>query len=313
MPKTEPVVGVLTMAYGTARDLDDVERYYTDIRGGRPPAPHQLEELRSRYAAIGGRSPLWEHTQNTGRALQRELDRRQRGRYRVVLGNKHSPPFVRDAVAELARLAVERAIGLVLAPHYSRLSIGTYERAARQALGDPPPFPFSMVHSWHLEPRFVAALADRVREAIGRLPEERRPDAAVLFTAHSLPDRILAEGDPYPDQLRQSAEAVASRLGISPVRLAYQSAGRTPEPWLGPDLLDVVRQLHADGVRAVVVCPQGFVSDHLEVLYDVDVECRALCDELGMAMVRTRSMNDAEDFVAALADVVTAAADGPPR
>jgi ferrochelatase len=277
-------VGVLVMAYGTPADPDHIEAYYTHIRRGRPPSDEQLADLRRRYDAIGGVSPLLERTRAQADGLQRALG----DRYVVALGQKHAAPFIEDGRALLDDAGVDAVIGLVLAPHYSALSVGEYEERAR---------PDVMIRQWHLEPGLVELLAKRVRAAIDQIGD----DAEVLFTAHSLPARILDTGDPYPDQLRETAEAVAAAAGITRWRLAWQSAGRTPEPWLGPDILDVIPSLDAD---AVVICPCGFVSDHLEVLYDVDVEAQRVATGAGKRLVRTASLNDDPSFIAVLADVV---------
>jgi protoporphyrin/coproporphyrin ferrochelatase len=275
-------VGVLVMAYGTPASADRVEEYYTHIRRGRPPTAEQLADLQRRYDAIGGTSPLLERTRAQVTALQAVLG----GGYRVALGQKHAPPFIEDGRAELETLGVDRIVGLVLAPHYSALSVGEYEERAR---------PDVMVRSWHTEPGLVELLADRVRE-VGV-----DGDTEVLFTAHSLPARILDMGDPYPDQLRETAEAVAECAGVPRWRPAWQSPGRTPDPWLGPDLLDVIPSLD---VARVVVCPVGFVSDHLEVLYDVDVDAQRVAASVGKTLVRTASLNDDPRFITVLADVV---------
>jgi ferrochelatase len=275
-------VGVLVMAYGTPASPDDVEAYYTDIRRGRPPTPEQLADLQRRYDAIGGISPLLERTRAQVAGLQAALG----GGYRVALGQKHAAPFIEDGRADLIALEVDRIVGLVLAPHYSALSIGQYEDRAT---------PDVMIRSWHLEDGLVDLLADRVRDAGVDAETE------VLFTAHSLPARVIEMGDPYPDQLRETAEAVAARAGVPRWRIAWQSAGRTPEPWLGPDILEVIPTLDAS---RVVVCPVGFTSDHLEVLYDIDIDARRVAEDAGKTLVRTASLNDDPRFIAVLADVV---------
>jgi ferrochelatase len=275
-------IGVLVMAYGTPASADDVEAYYTDIRRGRPPAPEQLADLQRRYDAIGGISPLLERTRAQVVGLQAALG----GGYRVALGQKHAAPFIEDGRAELEAMEVDRIVGLVLAPHYSVLSVGEYEARAK---------PDVMVRSWHLEPGLIDLLADRLHE-VGL-----DGDTEVLFTAHSLPARVVELGDPYPDQLRETAEAVAVKAGEHRWRVAWQSAGRTPEPWLGPDLLEIIPTLDAG---RVVVCPVGFTSDHLEVLYDVDIEARRVAEEAGKTLARTVSLNDDPRFIAVLADVV---------
>lgn len=276
------VTGVLVMAYGTPASPEDVEAYYTDIRRGRPPTPDQVAELRSRYEAIGGISPMLERTRAQVAALQGALG----GGYRVVLGQKHAAPFIEDGRADLEALSVDRIIGLVLAPHYSSMSVGQYEERAR---------PDVMIRSWHLEPGLVELLAERVRDVGVDV------DTEVLFTAHSLPARILDTDDPYPEQLRETAEAVAARTGVAHWRVGWQSAGRTPEPWLGPDIGEVIPTLDA---ARVVVCPVGFTSDHLEVLYDIDVVARGIAETAGKTLVRTASLNDDPRFIAVLADLV---------
>ena len=286
------------MAYGTPATPDDVEAYYTHVRRGRPPTPELLADLRRRYDAIGGSSPLRERTEAQAAAVQAALGTG----FTVHLGMKHSPPFVEDGVAALAAAGVRRAVGLVLAPHYSALSVGEYvERARKAAAGTALEMTF--VESWHLAPGYLHLLARFVADAVARL----RVDAAavhVLFTAHSLPARILETGDPYPAQLRETAAAVAERAGLDRWSVAWQSAGRTPEPWIGPDLLTVLPELAAAGARGVVVCAAGFVSDHLEVLYDLDVEAAGVAEGLGLAFTRTESANDHPAFCATLADVV---------
>lgn len=287
---TRDLTGVLVMAYGTPASLDDVEGYYTHIRRGRPPSPEQLADLCRRYEAIGGVSPLLERTTAQVEALRRELG----DGFVVELGQKHAPPFIEDAMRALS--GVDVVIGVVLAPHYSSLSVGDYAARA-EAVGR-----IRMVESWHLEDGLVACLSHRVRDALARFPGGARVET--LFTAHSLPARILEMGDPYPDQLRETAMAVAERAAIGSWRLAWQSAGRTPEPWLGPDILEVIRSLPGEGFDGVVVCPAGFVSDHLEVLYDVDVEARSVAEECGLRLERTASLNDDPRFIECLAGVV---------
>ena len=299
---TERPLGLVVMAYGTPRSPDDVEAYYTHIRRGRPPTPEQLADLTGRYDAIGGISPLAARTEAQRAALARALDEAQPGRWRVVLGQKHAAPFIEDAVAELAAEGVADAVGLVLAPHYSRSSVGEYQRRAAEA-GAAGGVRLHAVEQWHLLPEYVDFLAAAVTEARAELPDAHK----TLFTAHSLPERALVD-DPYPDQLRASAAAVAERVGLQPWPdwgLCWQSAGRTPDPWRGPDVLEVVRDLAATGrSEGVLVCPQGFTADHLEVLYDLDIEARRVAEDLGLAFARTRSLNDDPAVMGALARVV---------
>ena len=300
-----PSVGVLVMAYGTPRSPDEVEAYYTDIRRGNPPPPELLAELQGRYAAIGGVSPLAARTEAQGQAVQAALDVLAPGRFTVALGLKHAEPRIETAVRELAGRGVAAAVALVLAPHYSAFSVGQYQgraAAAASACG----VAMRAVQSWHLEPAYLDFLADGVRAGLAELPA----DARVLFTAHSLPRRIVDSGDPYPEQLRETAAAVAQRVGLTGERwaTAWQSAGRTPEPWLGPDILEVLRELAATGAASgALVCSAGFVADHLEVLYDLDLEAAAAASEVGLAFARTPVVNDDARVMGALADLVVAA------
>jgi protoporphyrin/coproporphyrin ferrochelatase len=296
-------IGILAMAYGTAAGPDDVERYYTDIRGGRAPSPELLEQLKGRYAAIGNSFPLLEITQRQAAGLQRVLDEREPAGFRVYLGMKHSPPFVADGVEKMRADGIERAVGLVLAPHYSRLSIGTYIERVQGAVGQGAPS-FTFVKSWHDYPSFIAVLSSRVEDALATLTAAEREGAMVVFTAHSLPARILDEGDPYPHELQRTADLVAERLGLPDHTIGWQSAGRTPEPWLGPNLSEMIEELAQKGYPAVVVCACGFVADHLEILYDLDIEAQDVARRAGIRLVRTESMNDDPRFVRALADVV---------
>lgn len=297
-------VGVLVMAYGTPATPADVEGYYTHVRRGRPPPPELLDDLRRRYQAIGGTSPLAARTRGQVDALRRELG----PRFAVALGQKHAPPFVEDGVGELRAAGASRLVGLVLAPHYSALSVGQYHERAEAAAR---PAAYTGVRSWHLRPALVDLLAGRVAEARARLGPGRVVET--VFTAHSLPERARTLDRPtYPDQLLATARAVAARAGLERWRVAWQSAGRTADPWIGPDLREVMPVLAAEGTEAVVVCPAGFVSDHLEVLYDVDVEARAAAAAAGMDLVRTASLNDDPAFVALLAAVVRDHAAGAP-
>jgi ferrochelatase/protoporphyrinogen oxidase len=265
-------IGVVAMAYGTPRTPDEILPYYTDIRRGRPPTDEALADLTARYEAIGGVSPLARLTEAQQAALQEALDRLAPGTYQVVLGLKHADPKVEAAVDELATRGIERAVGVVFAPHYSAYSIGQYLGRMASA-AEPHGIATTGVESWAVEPAFVDFLADDLARRLAAMPANTR----VVFTAHSLPTRITESGDPYPDELRSTAEAVASRVGLAEGagwQLGWQSAGRTPEPWLGPDILEVIDEL-AGTVDGVIVSAVGFVADHLEVLYDLDIEARA--------------------------------------
>jgi protoporphyrin/coproporphyrin ferrochelatase len=298
--------GVVLMAYGTPSGPDAVEAYYTDIRRGRPPTPDQLADLIRRYDAIGGVSPLAERTEAQRSRLQVELDARRPQHYDVVLGLKHADPSIEEGVTGLAARGVSDVIGVVLAPHWSALSVAQYLDRAGAAAGVAG-LAFQGVESWHLEPAFLDFLAGAVRSELGRLPA----GTTVVFSAHSLPERILTTGDPYPAQLAETADAVASRVGLErdKWRVAWQSAGRTPEPWLGPDILAVIDELAAAGRAGVLVCACGFVADHLEILYDLDIEARQRAEAAGLAFARTACVNDDPGVIGALADRVIALAD----
>ena len=293
-------IGVVVMAYGTPATPEDIEPYYTHIRRGRPPTQEQLADLTARYAAIGGISPLAQRTQAQLDGIAAALERAEPGQFVVRLGQKHAAPFIEDAVAELAGLGVERVLGVVLAPHYSGFSVGQYNERAAQAAADAG-LDYAGIDSWSLEPAFLDHQAASARERLAALPERSK----VVFTAHSLPERVL-EGDPYPDQLHASAAEIARRAGLgewSDWSIGWQSAGRTPEPWRGPDILDIIRELAATGrADGVLVVPQGFTSDHLEVVYDLDIEAAAVAEEVGLAFARTDVVNDDPAVMGALAD-----------
>jgi ferrochelatase len=299
-------LGVLLMSYGTPASPDQVEAYYTHIRRGRRPTPEQVAELRGRYEAIGGLSPLAARTAAQAAGVQQALDGVEPGRFQVFTAGKHAPPYLEDGVAAMVEAGVREAVALVLAPHYSTMSVGEYtERVAAAADAADPPLQVTFVRDWHLEPVLLDLLAERWQEARSRFPE----DAVVetFMTAHSLPERVLTLDDPYPEQVRATGEAVAQRAGAGRWRVVWQSQGRTPEPWLGPDLLEVLPTL-AGEVDGVIVCPVGFVSDHLEVLYDVDVQAQAAAQRAGLRLERTASLNDDVRFLAMLADIVRVAA-----
>ena len=297
---------VLLMAYGTPRTPAEIEPYYTDIRRGRAPTPEQLADLIARYDAIGGISPLAARTEAQRDALQVALNEIAPDKYEVVLGLKHAAPMIETAVNELAARGFQHIIGLVLAPHYSSYSIGQYMGRARAA-AEPPGLTVTSIDSWATEPAFIKFLADDLRARLSAMPENTK----VLFTAHSLPQRIIDAGDPYPDELRSTAEAVATAAGLeswSSWSIAWQSAGRTPEPWIGPDILAVIDDLAAsENASGVVVCACGFVADHLEVLFDLDIEAKNHAEAKGLSFDRTSCVNDNASIMRALAQRVVSA------
>jgi protoporphyrin/coproporphyrin ferrochelatase len=279
---------VILMAYGSPATADAIRPYYEDIRGGRPVSDEAVAELTERYRRIGGRSPLDDVTEAQRAALERELG------IPVFVGMKHWRPRIAEAVERAVDGGATRLIGLVLAPHYSRMSVGEYRERLDAAL-EGRDAELVLVESWYDDDAFVQVVADRVRGT----------DAWVVFTAHSLPERILAAGDPYRDQLLETSRLVAERAGLGERwSFAFQSASSTGVPWLGPDILDELERLHGEGVRKVLVAPVGFVSDHLEILWDLDVEAVEKAAELGLELARIESMNDDPAFIRALAGVV---------
>jgi ferrochelatase len=279
---------VILMAYGSPATAEDIRPYFEDIRGGRPVSDEAVAELAERYRRIGGRSPLDELTEAQRVALERELG------IPVFVGMKHWQPRIAEAVERALDGGATRLIGVVLAPHYSRMSVGEYRERLEAALAGRHA-ELTLVESWHDDPAFVEVVADRVRGT----------DAWVVFTAHSLPERILASGDPYQEQLLATARLVADRAGLGDRwSFAFQSASPTGEPWLGPDILDELERLSAEGRRKVLVAPVGFVSDHLEILWDLDVEAREKAQELGLDLDRIESMNDDPAFIRAVAGLV---------
>ena len=274
------------MAYGSPATEAGIEPYFTHIRGGRAPSPEALEELTHRYRAIG-MSPLTDITRRQARALSEQTG------WPAFAGMKHARPFIADAAAEARGAGVERLVALPLAPHYARMSLGGYLKALEQSWDREVVF----VPGFHDHPAFIGAVQGLVTEALS----ERRPER-LFFTAHSLPARIIAEGDPYGDQLLESCRLVASGVDLPAWELAFQSASQTGEPWLGPDVLDAVER---SGARDVLVCPIGFVADHLEILYDLDIEAQAFASDKGIRIRRTRSFNAAPAFISALARIVS--------
>jgi ferrochelatase len=292
---------VLLMAYGSPDRLEQVEAYYTDIRRGSPPPPHLLEELLGRYRAIGGGSPLSRIVEEQRAALEADLAARGLP-VRVYAGMRHIAPRIGDIVKGMAADGVTRFVAIALAPQASSNAAG-YRRAVDTALadlGDGAPT-VEYVRSWHDQPRFIEALAQTTREALARF--EDPAGVRVMFTAHSLPARVLADGDPYPAELAATAALVAQALGLATYEFSFQSAGRTGEPWLGPDILEEIRRLAGEGVTGVVIRPVGFVADHLEVLYDIDIEAQGVAGEAGVRLERARSMNTDPIFIAGLAEI----------
>lgn len=303
------------MAHGSPDSLDEMEAYLLHIRGGRPTSPALIDEMRRRYALVGGRSPLLDITRAQAQALEACLNRAPSGPpWRVYVGMRHWHPFIHETVATLRAEGADQIVALCLAPHYSRLSIGAYFARLREALdAQQVSAPVQYIESWHTEPGLIQAITEKVIAGIDRLPADRREALQIVFTAHSLPVAAIQQGDPYEQQLNETARLVAERLSLQPGswQFCYQSAGASSVPWLGPDIQDVITGLASADTRTILVVPIGFVADHVEVLYDLDIEARAVADHAGVLLARTESLNTTPRFIEALAEIVQRAAQTP--
>jgi ferrochelatase len=286
-----PRVGVLLMAHGTPSSLDEMPEYLTLVRGGRPPSDQLLHEMRENYGAIGGRSPLTDITEAQAAALRAKLG----AGIPVAVGMRNWKPFIKEAVAELAAAGVTRVIGIPMAPQFSSLSVKKYIDAATAAL--PEGMQFEAVESFHTHPLLVEAFTEQIRAA------QPKSEELVVFTAHALPVRVIEAGDPYADEVAATAARVAERAGIAKYDLAFQSAGRTPEPWTGPELSRVIDD-RSVSIRKFLVVPIGFVCDHTEILFDIDVQAAQVAREFSTTLRRTGSLNTSPTFIAMLEDLV---------
>ena len=294
------MIGLLVMAYGGPDKLEEVEPYLMDVRGYRATAPEIVHEVRERYREIGGRSPILERTQAQADALQSALNR-QGPDFKAFVGMRHWHPFIQDTLAEMRAQGIERTVGLVMAPHFSRMSIQAYFNKIQDANSG---MQIAKIHDWHLLPEYLDALVYRVRTALERFPESVRADVPVIFTAHSLPERILQWGDPYPLQLLATTDALMERLGPRPYEFAYQSAAISTDPWLGPDASEMMERFAAEGKRHILICPIGFVCEHVEILYDIDIVYQRLAKELGIQLERIVMLNDDPEMIRGLAGLV---------
>ncbi|TFD99236.1 ferrochelatase [Jeotgalibacillus salarius] len=299
-------MGLLVMAYGTPYSEDDLERYYTHIRRGRKPSEELLEDLRDRYKAIGGISPLARITEEQANALTSRLNEVQDDiEFVMYLGLKHIEPFVEDAVDEMKKDGIEEAVSIVLAPHFSSYSVKSYNKRAKdraEEIGGPS---ITSIESWYDEPKFIQYWSEKVQETFSSMTEEQRNKAVLIVSAHSLPEKILAGGDPYPDQLKETADMIAKQAGVEHYEIGWQSEGNTPDPWIGPDVQDLTKDLHEQhGYTTFVYTPVGFVSDHLEVLFDNDYECKVVTDEIGADYFRPEMPNTQPLFIDAMTDKV---------
>jgi len=297
-------IGVLLMAYGAAGSLDEIEPYLMDIRGGRPTSPQLVEEVKHRYQLMGGKSPLLEITKQQAAALEKRLNQAQ-PRIKTYIGMRHWHPYIKDTVKTMAADGMQEMVALCLTPYFSKLSVGAYYQKLEEAVAAVgTPFKIRRIESWNDHPKLIEAIAEKVTRALERFPSDIRMKVPLLFSAHSLPERILAEKDPYPQELHETIELVMKKIGPYAWRFGYQSKGRTPEPWLGPDVAAVIDELHAQGHRHLLMAPIGFISDHMETLYDVDVMYREQCRSKGIHLERAESLNASPAFIEALAAVV---------
>ena len=305
MTDSHPTIAALLMAYGGPESLEDIEPYLLDIRGGRPTSPELVAEIVERYALIGGRSPILDLTRQQAAALEAQLNRDGGRRFRTYVGMRHWQPRIKEAVAQIAQDGIRRVIALAMAPHNSKLSTGAYFNRLDEAIREMgAQIDVAAIRSWHDQPGLIAALAEKATAALARFEPSAAPK--VIFTAHSLPARILKEGDPYDAQLRETACLLADRLALPADRwrFCYQSAGRSPEPWLGPPIEDVLLELIQAGEKRLLVVPIGFVCDHVEILYDLDIAARQLVEAHGAHFERSESLNASPTFIAALAEIV---------
>ncbi|MEH7110090.1 ferrochelatase [Bacillus sp. JJ1764] len=299
-------MGLLVMAYGTPYTLDDLEGYYTHIRRGRKPSPEMIEDLRNRYEAIGGISPLAKITQEQAELLEQHINSIQDEiEFKMYLGLKHIHPFIEDTVKQMHTDGIKEAVSIVLAPHFSTFSVQSYNGRAIEEATKLGGLTITSIESWYQEPKFIQYWAERVRGIFDSMPADERENAVLIVSAHSLPEKIIQFGDPYPQQLKETADLIAEQASVKNVEIGWQSAGNTPEPWLGPDVQDLTRDLYYEKkYKAFVYAPVGFVCDHLEVLYDNDIECKAVTDEIGAKYYRPEMPNAQREFIDTLATVI---------
>lgn len=301
---TAQMIGVLLMAHGSPDNLDDMGAYLQHVRGGRATPQALVDDIRGRYQLIGGRSPLLDLTRAQGSALEARLNANAT-RFRVYVGMRHWHPFIKDTVRQMVEDGIHRVVAVSMAPQYSKLSVGAYRRALEMAQAElGASLEVTTVTSWHDHPWLLQAFAEGVQDVYNQLSAEGRARLSVIFTAHSLPQRVLAEGDPYPHEVECTAAGVAKLLGLTTWEVAYQSQGATAEPWLGPTLDEVFARAAAQGRRALLLVPVGFVCDHVEILYDIDILAQKVAQEKGLCLRRTASLNTSPTFIDALAQVV---------
>jgi protoporphyrin/coproporphyrin ferrochelatase len=294
------MIGLLVMAYGGPDILEEVEPYLMDVRGYRPTSPEIIDEVRERYREIGGRSPLLDQTREQAAALELALNKNQQD-FKAFVGMRHWHPYIGETLDRMQGQGIDRAVGLVMAPQYSRMSIEAYYKKIGDAGSSVAVAP---IKNWHLLPGYIDALVSRVRAALERFPVEVRAQVPVIFSAHSLPERILEWNDPYPGQLRETMDAVMQRLGDQPHDFAFQSAAISNEPWLGPDVSVLIERYAAQGQKNIISCPIGFVCEHVEVLYDIDIVYQKLARSLGVRLERIEMVHTEPKMIAGLAELV---------
>jgi len=294
------MIGLLVMAYGGPNSIDEVEPYLLDVRGYRATAPEIIHEVRERYRVIGGRSPILEQTREQAAALESALNTNGQ-EFKAFVGMRHWHPYIKDTLAEMQAQGIQHAVGLVMAPHYSRMSIEAYFKKIAEAGS---PIEIAPIQNWYLLPGYLDALVSRVCAALERFPADVRSQVPVIFSAHSLPERILEWNDPYPDQLRATVDAVMQRLGDQLHDFAFQSAAISNEPWLRPDVSELMKRFAEQGQKNVLSCPIGFVCEHVEVLYDIDIVYQKLAKSLGMRLERIEMVHTAPQMIAGLAELI---------
>jgi ferrochelatase len=303
---TKKKMGLLVMAYGTPNKIEDLEAYYTHIRHGRKPTTEMIEDLRNRYEAIGGISPLAKITLEQAEKLEKHLNQVQdHFEFKMYLGLKHIAPFIEDAVKQMHDDGIEEAVSIVLAPHFSTFSVKSYNGRVQEEAEKLGGLKISSIESWYQEPKFIGYWAEKVKGIFEQIPHAEKEQSVLIVSAHSLPEKILQFGDPYPSQLQETADLIAEQAGVKNYCIGWQSAGKTPEPWLGPDVQDLTRELFSQHeYKAFVYAPVGFVCDHLEVLYDNDYECKRVTDEVGASYYRPAMPNAQDEFIDCLATVI---------
>ncbi|EAF7045778.1 ferrochelatase [Listeria monocytogenes] len=299
-------VGLLVMAYGTPYKNEDIERYYTDIRHGHKPSEEMIADLRGRYHAIGGLSPLAKITEAQAYGLEKALNESQdEVEFKAYIGLKHIEPFIEDAVEAMHKDGIEEAISIVLAPHYSSFSVEAYNKRAKDAADKLGGLRIKAINDWYKQPKFIQMWADRINETAKQIPADELLDTVLIVSAHSLPEKIKQHNDPYPDQLQETADFIFEKVVVPHYALGWQSEGKTGEPWLGPDVQDLTRELYGrEKYKHFIYTPVGFVAEHLEVLYDNDYECKVVTDEVGATYHRPPMPNSDPEFLEVLRTVV---------